>query len=224
MPKERSVIKLLLAFLTILFFFKTNQIFAQSWLEGNYEVPGNYIGENYTYYTFDKNGTFEFHSGGDLGDYIYATGIYEVDDARVLMNYTTEPILVSNVERREWVEQSDSITIRIRAVNIDEECSGPCVFFYHNGKRHDQNRKYGIELRFKKQEELLVFSMTFISLHPVYLVVSGQRSTEVSFNLQSNERGHPLSGFTEKARVIGSRDGLVTAIMFENGTKIFLQE
>ncbi|MBU2527497.1 MAG: hypothetical protein KKC03_12945, partial [Bacteroidetes bacterium] len=57
----------------------------------------------------------------------------------------------------------------------------------------------------------------------VYFAFSGEESTEVRFNLRLYE-GSALSGFTEKARVIGSRDGLVTAILFENGTKIFLQE
>ncbi|MDT8416150.1 MAG: hypothetical protein RQ735_12345, partial [Flavobacteriaceae bacterium] len=63
-------------------------------------------------FKFNKDKTFHFKEQGDLTvGGRFAQGFYTFNQDSLLLNYATEPILVSNVERREWVEQSDSIMI-----------------------------------------------------------------------------------------------------------------
>ncbi|MDT8415360.1 MAG: hypothetical protein RQ735_08265 [Flavobacteriaceae bacterium] len=228
MPKERSVSNTLIFCFLSLFTYTTIPAIAQFHIDGEYDVKqsiGMSVAEAYVNYNFNKDGTFEFHSGSHNcnGDCVYANGTYQIQDSIIIINYATEPVLVSNVERREWVEQSDSITIRFKVTNIDEICGVPCVFFWKEGKMFEPNRAYGAEYRFKKQKGTMVFEAASIGYYTVYFAFSGEESTEVRFNLRLYE-GSAMSGFTRKARVVESRNGLVTAILFENGTKISLQE
>jgi len=76
---------------------------SQTWLYGSYKNnEGIQLGDIYAYYTFTKQGTFEFHQGGDFGDYGYAIGSYQIQDNLLLMEYTTEPTLITTVEKRIW--------------------------------------------------------------------------------------------------------------------------
>ncbi len=224
-PKGKSAIKLL-SFSLILFFINAGSTKAQVWLEGDYE---NKVGLNfrdvYTYYTFNKGGTFEFHQGGHEcnGDCQYATGTYQIQDSLLLIKYTTEQLLISNIEKREWKEISDSITVRVKINNIKEVCGVPCISVKFNGKLYHQNRDYGIELRFKKQQNPIEMAALAIGYHIVNLAFAGDISSEASFNLKLFQ-AMPLSGFTRKAKILTVKDGLVTAIEFEDGAKIFLQE
>jgi hypothetical protein len=139
------------------------------------------------------------------------------------MKYTTESLLISNIEKREWKEMSDSITIRVKINNIKEVCGVPCISLKFNGKFLYQNKDYGIELRLKKQQKPIEMIAGTLSYNFVYLAFAGDVSSEANLNLTLNQ-AMPLSGFTRKTKRLTVKEGLVTAIEFESGAKIFLQE
>jgi hypothetical protein len=174
-------------------------------------------------YRFNQNKSFHFKEQGDLAaGGTYATGTYQIQDSLLLIEYTTEPLLISNIEKRVWDELSDSITVRIKVNNIREVCGVPCISVKFNGKFLYQNKDYGIELRLKKQQKPIEMAALAIGYHTVYLAFAGDISSEASFDLMN--QGIPLSGFTEKAKILTVKDGLVTAIEFENGAKIYLSK
>ncbi|MBU2526257.1 MAG: hypothetical protein KKC03_06625, partial [Bacteroidetes bacterium] len=125
-------------------------------------------------FKFNKDKRFYFKEQGDLTvGGRFAQGFYTFYKDSLMLNYATEPVLVSNVERREWNEQSDSITIRFKVTNIDDICGVPCVFFLKEGKMFEPNRAYGAEYRFKKQKGTMVFKSASLGYSTVYFAFSG---------------------------------------------------
>lgn len=189
---------------------------SQTWLDGSYENnKGLRLRDVYTYYTFTKAGTFEFHQGGHFGNESYATGTYQIQDSLLFLEYNTEPVLATKLEVREWKTFTDSITIRFKAINISDVCvkkdgfENPCFILFHKNKVYYQNRNFGIELRFKKQDEPFAFTQHNLFFHSNYFLVSINYDSEVSFSLLPKEEAYPLSGFTRKTKILSTKDGLL---------------
>lgn len=111
MQKVKNVIKLWVLF--FMSFFLSEVIYAQKKIEGVYSFLASNQ-EHYNYFSFDKNGKFEYHKGASLGDDIYGAGHFNISKDTLILNYNlTELIYKSYHKIKEYYNSKDSISVKV---------------------------------------------------------------------------------------------------------------
>lgn len=118
MPKEQNAIKLLL---TLSFFCFISYAYSQIEIEGRYSSLMPYQ-EYYNYFDFDKNGTFEYHSGADLGENEFGKGHYRIKNDSLILNYDlTKLKYESYFKAKKYYNSKDSIVINVKINNFKKD-------------------------------------------------------------------------------------------------------
>ena len=109
--KDLNVIKISLLF----FFCFALESFSQEKIQGKYSVPIIFA---YEYYLFEKDGTFEYHSGADLGDDIYGKGHYQIKNDSLILNYDLTKLKTNSyVKYKTYSNDSDSTILIVKVFN-----------------------------------------------------------------------------------------------------------
>lgn len=146
--KEQNVIKILL---TVTVFCLSNYLYCQKKINGRYSslMPNQ---EHYNYFDFNKNGTFEYHSGASLGDDEFGKGHYQIKNDSLILDYNlTELKYESYHKAKKYYNSKDSIQINLNIYNFNNEpLYNIMIYSYPNYKSTKTNKNGGSFLKLKK--------------------------------------------------------------------------
>lgn len=123
--------KLVVAYLkTSIFFLLIGPL-----LFGQKEINGMYsdlapLQEHYSYYSFNKEGTFEYHSGASLGDDYYGFGHYAISNDFIILNFDSIPEIESSgyYQFKRWTNDQDNISLKFNVYDLNKnKLSGAAI-------------------------------------------------------------------------------------------------
>ncbi|MDN3491610.1 hypothetical protein [Winogradskyella bathintestinalis] len=123
-------------------------------LNGNYSSLATNQ-ENYNYYSFYKNGLFDYHSGASLGDDKYGNGHYFIKKDSLILQYDLTDLKDNSYHKfKNYINTSDSIILKINIYNLDKKRLA------HVSVLGSSKERYGVEsngegiayLKFKKEK------------------------------------------------------------------------
>lgn len=158
--------------------------------------------ELYNYYTFNKNGDFEYHTGACLGDDFYGKGTYKIKGKRLILDYNkTKPKSLGYYNLSIWRNKSDSINL---IVNVyDKQTKKPIehanVFFMDSTTKLGYtgsvaNKNGSVEIRTIKDGRKIELTVTYVGFdeQKIDLIRNKNYSVEVYLKDEGDETGTPI--------------------------------
>ncbi len=124
-------IKLVVAYIktSIFFLLISPSLFGQKELNGTYSDLAP-LQEHYRHYSFNKKGSFEYHSGASLGDDYYGFGHYSISNDLLILNFDSIPeiVLSGYYQFKHWTNNQDNISLKFKVYDLNKnKLSGAAI-------------------------------------------------------------------------------------------------
>jgi len=197
MPKERNVINLV-----ILIVLSIN-CSAQNVLEGTY-ARQNMPYDTYSFYKFQQDGGFEYHSGGDLGDESFGKGTYRISADTLFLDYNENTAVQLPYHKGYfWKDFTDSITIEIQVKDFEGNPIG------YTNVASTENR-IGIvldsegfgRLRLRRIEDDYDITVSFIGYESHDIKIFGTKNYRLEVFLSDCCLGSPIYEYMDTLKIL----------------------
>jgi hypothetical protein len=104
-------------------------LFGQKELNGTYSALAP-LQEHYRHYSFNKKGSFEYHSGAGLGDDYYGFGHYSISNDLLILNFDSIPEIESSgyYQFKHWTNNQDNISLKFKVYDLNKnKLSGTAI-------------------------------------------------------------------------------------------------
>lgn len=188
-PKGQSVSFIL----AVIFFLIVLKINGQSKFEGTYCI--NYtLKDIYTCITFYEKGTFEYKTGGDLGNTFYGNGFYQFKNNFLKLDFNkTDTKDIGYHNSSFWKNEKDSISINFNIASaIGEAIAGANVIVLSEKTGATSDEKGNSTINLRKTEENYKFTVSCLGFDTYEFFLDGNYNYQVSIVLQTFEPGIPI--------------------------------
>ncbi len=210
----------------LIFFIISKHTFSQ-----NEKLNGKYshleqLQDYYTVYYFDGSSTFEYHTGGCLGDEYFGKGTYKIKDKLLILNYNkTEPIKLGHHVSKIWTNDSTAIDIQFKFFDFENR---PIPFvnvtykdsLSKNGYNGIAANKEGTaKLSLIKENEEFEMKISSVGFSQYKFTVGKKYNYSISIYLQNEGNGLPIRNqmdtlkigeMTSKYFTVKNKNGSVT--------------
>ena len=182
MQKEQNVKKLIMITLLILF---TGLVYSQKKLDGSYSFFAT-IQEHYSYYEFNKNGIFEYHSGASLGDNEFGKGHYYIKNDSLILNYDLTKLEYKSYHKiKEYYNSQDSINLKVKVSDFKGRPNINANVFITEERIGDVVDNNGfVILKFKKERKNFILDISNLGYEGYKLKLSRLKNYEIEVFLR----------------------------------------
>lgn len=197
-----------LIFINLIFVIKLN---GQQVLEGRYSNLAP-LQEHYNFYTFNKNGGFEYQTGASLGNDYYGRGEYIIIDNKLILNYNkTKSLKIGHHISEIWQSNKDSIDVDFNLFDFDNYPIFNVNIIYKDSLSKNgysgviTNEKGTAKVILNKEKMQLEFEITNLGFRPYKLIIDKSYNYKISVYLQKSHTGIPILNQTDTLNIVKMR-------------------
>lgn len=167
-------------------------LFGQKELNGTYSDLGP-LQEHYRHYSFNKEGTFEYHSGASLGDDYYGFGHYSISNDLLILNFDSIPEIESSgyYQFKHWTNNQDNISLKFKVYDLNKNKLSGAAIVVPSDKLGSliQDGKGELELPTKSTKQVEKLRISLLGYETQELVFNRGFNYEFEIYLKQSSNG-----------------------------------
>lgn len=188
-------------FILIFFMASASISLAQNKLEGTYCVDYS-MNDIYKCIEFQENRTFEYHTGGDLGDENYGMGQFSFDNGFLILDYNnTPPKEAGYFKYSYWENKGDSMGIVLKAMNKNDMKNVNVLVLPENVilKTNEDGR---VEFKIKKSNQTNRLIVSALGYQKLEIVLSNPYNYNIQAHLEKAYTGNPIKDQIDTLKIL----------------------
>ena len=178
-------------------------IHGQTMLQGTYHGL-DVFQEQYSYYEFENDNTFNYHEGADLGDAYYGSGQYKLQYKLLILNFnTTKSKVSSSFNTAFWTNSKNTVSYEFV---VKDNQLGPIlgaeIEVPSKGIKFTTDTLGKARIRFDKEKSITHGTVVYLGYDICEFALNLSQNQKVEVVLNREPPGYPIKDIVDTLEVV----------------------